>query len=68
MSKVTNLDEIFCFCKQKKEVGDYQTVSKILGITVSSVRTRFSRKDEKVVMAMHKMILQREEMIEEFQK
>ncbi len=68
MTKIKNIDEIVRFCEQKKQVGDYQTLAKVLNTSVDSVRMRYKRRDENTVRAMYRIIEQRENLIKEFQE
>ena len=46
MTKVMEISEKIRICKEKKQIGDYQTLAKILNTTVDGARVRFYREEE----------------------
>ncbi len=68
MTKVENIDELVRICEQKKQTGDFQTLSKILNTTTEAARMRYYRKDEDAVKAMYSIIENRDVFIGKFKK
>lgn len=68
MAKVIQFSEIVRVCEQKKQTGDIQTLSKMLGCTTDAIRMRLSRKDEKTYEALYELIEQRECLITKYQE
>lgn len=68
MTKVIQFSEIVRICEQKKQTGDIQTLSKMLGYTTDAIRMRLQRKDEKTYEALYELIEQREYLITKYQE
>lgn len=51
----------------KIQYGDYQTLSKILGISSDAAKMRYRRGDENAVKIMRSIVANREKLIEEHQ-
>lgn len=56
--------DIIRFCEQKRQVGDYLTLSRALGKTVDAVRMRLNRNDEETYRALYAIIENRERVVE----
>lgn len=54
--------------KKKMEYGDYNTLSKMLDESVTTVRARFLRKDPDTVEAMKTWVMHREAFVKSFRK
>ena len=68
MAKIIQFSEIVRICEQKKQTGDIQTLSKMLGYTTDAIRMRLQRKDEKTYEALYELIEQREYLITKYQE
>lgn len=64
MTKVMEISEKIRICKEKKQIGDYQTLAKILNTTVDAARARFYREEERAVNILYQIIEQREKLIQ----
>lgn len=53
--------------KKRIAYGDYQTLSKMLGISSEAAKKRFQRGDKEAASALTQVIEQRENLIKEFQ-
>lgn len=67
MTKIVEFNEIVTTCEQKKQIGDIQTLSRMLGYTTDAIRMRLTRKDEKTYKALYEIIEQRENLIQKYQ-
>ena len=68
MTKVIQFSEIVRICEQKKQTGDIQSLSKMLGCTTDAIRMRLQREDEKTYEALYELIEQREYLITKYQE
>nr|DAX36470.1 MAG TPA: RNA polymerase sigma-E factor [Caudoviricetes sp.] len=68
MAKIIQFSEIVRICEQKKQTGDIQTLSKMLGYSTDAIRMRLSRKDKKTYEALYELIEQRECLITKYQE
>ena len=64
MTKVKEKSEKIRICKEKKQIGDYHTLARILNITIDGARLRFYREEERAVNILYQIIEQREKLIQ----
>jgi hypothetical protein len=68
MTKVIQFSEIVRICEQKKQTGDIYTLSKMLNCSTDATRMRLQRGDEKAYKAFYYLIVERENLINNYQQ
>ncbi|MDX6190205.1 hypothetical protein SGQ83_12660 [Flavobacterium sp. Fl-318] len=63
-----DIENIKTLIKSKIEIGDYITLSKVLGLKRETVVSRFNRNDENTVLIMKKIIKEKEVLINKVKK